>query len=157
MKELVETYSIQEFLLFLITFALGVKGLITFYDWAYERLKRVFSKEVTKEQKISSIQEQMDEYKQKYEALKKEQGQLQNDLKDLNSKLDLLIASDKDEIKSFITREHHYFCYEKKWIDDYSMDCIEKRFEHYKAENGNSFIKDLMNELRNLPKKPPQS
>ena len=42
--------------------------------------------------------------------------------------------SDKDAIKAFITREHHYFCYQKKWIDDYSLDCIEKRYEHYKEE-----------------------
>jgi hypothetical protein len=156
MKELVETYSIQDFLLFLITFALGVKGLISFYDWGYERLKKMFNKETGKEQKISSIQNEMDKYKKSCEVLEKEQEQLKNNLKDLNGKLDLLIASDKDEIKSFITREHHYFCYQKKWIDDYSMDCIEKRFEHYRAEKGNSFIEELMNELRELPKKSPE-
>jgi hypothetical protein len=38
------------------------------------------------------------------------------------------MKSDKDSIKAFITKEHHYFCYEKGWIDDYNLDCLEKRF-----------------------------
>ena len=62
---------------------------------------------------------------------------------------------DKDDIKAWITQQHHYFCYELKCIDDFSLDCIEKRFKHYQDENGNSFVENLMNELRTLPKQPP--
>jgi hypothetical protein len=156
MKELVETYSIQEILLFLITFALAIKGAVSFYDWGHDRLKKAFSKEDSGEQKINSIQNQINELKRDYDNLKELQVQSQGALKDLTNKIDLLIVSDKDDIKSFITREHHYFCYQKQWIDDYSMDCIEKRFQHYKDEDGNSFAEDLMNELRALPKRPPQ-
>jgi hypothetical protein len=68
----------------------------------------------------------------------------------------MLIESDKDDIKSFITKEHHYYVEQKKWIDKFSLDCIEKRYKHYKDEGGNSFIEDLMGELRKLPKQPPQ-
>jgi hypothetical protein len=46
--------------------------------------------------------------------------------------LELLTNSDKDAIKSFITKEHHYFCYKLGYIDDYSMDAIERRYSHYK-------------------------
>jgi hypothetical protein len=156
MKELVETYSIQEILLFLITFALAIKGIVSFYDWGHDRLKKFFNKEDSGEQKINSIQNQINELKGDYDKLKELQVQAQGTLKDLAKKIDLLIVSDKDDIKSFITREHHYFCYQKQWIDDYSMDCIEKRFQHYKDEDGNSFVEDLMNEMRALPKRPPQ-
>ena len=67
--------------------------------------------------------------------------------------LDMLIDSDRDDIKSFITMQHHHFVYEKKWIDDYSMDCLEKRYQHYEDEGGNSYVEHLMIELRSLPKK----
>ena len=67
--------------------------------------------------------------------------------------IETLIESDKDDIKAYITKEHHYFVYQKGWIDDYSLDCIERRYDHYVAEGGNSFIKGLMEEIRNLPKK----
>jgi hypothetical protein len=42
-----------------------------------------------------------------------------------------------------------------KWIDDFSLNCLEKRYEHYLAEKGNSFVHNLMDDLRALPKKPP--
>ena len=67
-------------------------------------------------------------------------------------KVNLLIASDRDDIKSWITEKHHYYCYSQEWIDDYSLDCIEKRFAHYQDEGGNSFIAALMAEIRALPK-----
>ena len=77
-------------------------------------------------------------------------------LNDLSAKIDMLIDSDKDDIKSYITREHHYFCYQVGWIDDFSLDCLERRYEHYADEGGNSFIEGFMNELRALPKQSPQ-
>ena len=66
--------------------------------------------------------------------------------------MSILLASDKDDIKSWITEKHHYFCYEKKVIDDYSLDCIEKRYQHYVDEGGNSYVATLMREIRALPK-----
>lgn len=57
---------------------------------------------------------------------------------------------------SYITISHHYFVYLQKWIDDYTLDTLEKRFAVYRQENGNSFVKGLMNEIRALPKQPPE-
>ena len=88
-------------------------------------------------------------------SLTANQQQMTQTLEKLSEKIDMLIDSDKDDIKSFITREHHFFCYQKKWVDDFSLDCIEKRYSHYKEEGGNSFITGFMNDLRALPHNPP--
>lgn len=154
MKDLVGTYSIQEILLFLVTFALAIKGFVSFWDWSYERLKKIFKKEDSKEQEMNFIQNQLKSHQYEYELLKGNQDKFKEDLKNLLNRVNLLIDSDKDDIKSFITERHHHFCYEEKWIDDYSLDCIEKRYKHYVDEGGNSFIHDLMEELRELPKQP---
>ena len=45
MKELLTTYSIEEILIFLVVLAIAIKGVITFFDWAKDRLKRMFDKE----------------------------------------------------------------------------------------------------------------
>lgn len=42
------------------------------------------------------------------------------------------------------------------WIDDYSMECLERRFLIYQHEHGNSFVEGLMDEIRALPKQPPE-
>lgn len=151
MKDLVEIYSTQEILLFLVIFASAVKGFVSFWDWGYGRLKQMFKKENDKEQEIDSIQVQFNEHIKNYEIMQNTQNET---LRILIDKINLLIDSDKDSIKSFITERHHHFCYDKKWIDDYSLDCIEKRYKHYTDEGGNSFIHDLMKELRALPKQP---
>ena len=77
-------------------------------------------------------------------------------LNKLSEKIDVLIASDRDDIRSFITKEHHYFCYEKGWIDNFSLECLENQYSHYVDEGGNSFIKAFMEELRRLPKQNPK-
>lgn len=86
------------------------------------------------------------------EGLTEKQNATDEYLKKMSDKIDLLIESDKDDIKSYITREHHRFCYDLKEIDDFSLDCLEKRFKHYSDEGGNSFIQEFMQELRKLPR-----
>lgn len=156
MQALIDNYSFSEIMTFLITFALALKGLVTFWEWAIDKLKNKFKKESDKETELDTIKNTLDEYRKDYEILKDNQLQLQEDIKYIIDKVDMLIDSDKDDIKAFITRGHHYFCYQRKWIDDYSLDCIERRYRHYTEEGGNSFIKKLMDELRALPTTEPK-
>lgn len=75
-------------------------------------------------------------------------------IKTLQGLIQLLIDSDKDAIKAWITRCHHELI-KQGWVDDYMLECIEARFGHYQQENGNSFVEDLMKEIRALPHFPP--
>lgn len=145
MIELLSAYSISEILAIIVTLALAVKGVVSFWDWAKERLQKMFNKETQRENS-----------QQKIETLAESQQQLMEAVKKLTEKVDMLIDSDKDDIKAYITDKYHYYVYTQKWIDDYTFDCITRRFKHYQDEGGNSFIETLMKELRALPKQPPQ-
>ena len=81
-------------------------------------------------------------------------GELKDSIEEIRDLISLLIQSDKDAIKAYITKQHHTFVYKKGWIDDYSLNCIEQRYNHYKDQGGNSFIGNLMQQLRQLPKQP---
>lgn len=142
MIELLTNYSVGQIILFVVIFAVAIKNVTMFIDWAMERLRKIFNKETKQTQKEQEI-----------EILKQNQKELQESIKKINESIQVLIESDKDDIKAWITEQHHFFCYEKKYIDDYSLDCIERRYAHYKQEGGNSFIKDLMSDIRALPKK----
>lgn len=144
MGQLLASYSIHEILVFIIIFALGIKGFITFWDWGVERLRKIFHKE-----------NQQDLDREKIHELSEKQEKIIQTINDLSGKIDMLIESDKANIKSYITEKHHFFVYEKKWIDDHSLESLEKRFDHYKQEGGNSFVSGLMSEIRALPKKAP--
>ena len=122
--------------------------MVTFWDWGKDRLRKVYDKE----DKIEEIKSLMVENKKQMNEFSNIQAQTINEIQHLKENITNLTASDKDDIKAWITEKHHHFCYEIKYIDDYSLDCIEKRYAHYVDEGGNSFISKLMEEIRNLPK-----
>ncbi len=152
MKELLMNYTVEQIILFLIILATAIKGTVSFFDWAKDRLVKKFKQddhENELEEKITKLIKESD--KQVQDILER-QDQILNKINDLSSTVQLLINSDKDDIKAWITERHHLFCYEKKSIDDYNLDCIEKRYTHYVDEGGNSFVADLMKDIRSLPK-----
>ncbi len=154
MIDLLEAYSVSDILIFIVVFGLAIKGVVTFWDWAVDRLRKVFNKETAQQKKEESIEAHFERDDRLLEQLSHNQEDLKAELKMIQDNINLLLASDKDDIKSWITEKHHFYCYDQKWIDDYSLECIEKRYDHYKDEGGNSFIKELMDEIRKLPKSP---
>lgn len=156
MKTLLENYSLSDILLFLVIFAIALKEGIGFIDWVKGKLKGYYNEERDKEKKGDNVNKRIARAEDRINDLSNEMTELKTHMEELAKSLKLLIASDKDSIKAYITKEHHYFCYKQQWIDDYSLDCLEKRFTHYVDEGGNSFIEELMNEVRALPKQPPQ-
>lgn len=148
MKDLIEllsTYSIGEILIFIVLLALAFKGVIDFYDWAKKKIQGVIDTHTGEEIEQTTIKDNIDE-------LFKMQKAQKESIDKLTESVNLLIQSDKDDIKAWITEKHHYYCYQLKYIDDFSLDCIEKRYAHYKKEGGNSFVEDLMRDLRSLRK-----
>lgn len=155
MLALLQRYSISEILIFIILLALAIKGVITFIDWTYEKIKKAFNKQQNKIDEKKQILNKLDQDEQLIVSLQQQQAETDKILNKLSKQIDILIKSDIDDIRAFITKEHHYFCYQKGWIDDFSLQCIEQRFNNYVQEGGNSFIKGLMEEIRKLPKRDP--
>ena len=140
MLDLITRFSLSQCLIFIILLGLAFKELYSFLEWLNEKGIKIF--------------------KNKYQNPKdKEQtiNNLEKNVEQLTKKVNILLDSDRDDIKAFITRQHHYFCYQLKQIDDQSLDCIEKRYSHYKDQGGNSYIDTLMHDLRSLPRSLPKN
>ena len=168
MTELLTTYSLKEILLFLVLLGAAFKAFSTFVDWLKDKRNKDALKDMEPEKIKESIQTETKERKAQIQKLEEKHTQdmqglttqisgVADQVSKLTDKIDILVESDKDDIKAFITREYHYFYDQKGWIDDYSMDCIEKRYTHYKKEKGNSFIEQLMTALRSLPRNKPRN
>ena len=154
MKELLETYSVVEIIIFLVLIAAAIKCAIEFFDWSHERLKNVFDKEYNTTKQQAEIDRQFTDINNKIKDLEEAQTNIIEKLDTVNDNINLLLASDMDDIKMDLTKEHHYYCYEQGWIDDYSLECCLKRFDHYTDEGGNSFIERFIKELKRLPNHP---
>lgn len=145
MEEFLTQYSLEQVLIFAFVFACVIKTTLTLWDWFVERLFKFFNKKTKTEQ-------HKEEVLQGLKDIKDHQKEMDVKIDGLSDRVQLLTDSDKDDIKAWITEKHHYFCYELGYIDDYSLDCVEKRYSHYLEEGGNSYVATLMNEIRSLPK-----
>lgn len=157
MIELLQHYSLSDIFMFTLFLALAVKSLVSFFDWAQDRFNKAFDEEYIQLNEKEELKKRIQRNDKTLKVLESNQEEMDKILKQLSNKIDMLIQSDKDDIKSYITREHHHFCYEVGWIDDFSLDCLEKRFKHYQDEGGNSFIEGFMEEIRELPRQVPEN
>lgn len=139
MQELVSNYSISQIIIFIILIALAIKGLIEWIDWANARGKQHYKKQST----ISEIQEKIKAQDERMDKM------LQSQQKMVKS-LEMLMQSDKDQNRNELVKQCQYHV-RKGFIDNYSLDCCERLYQHYKDEGGNSYITTVMQKIRNLP------
>ena len=148
MIDLLKNFTIGQILIFIVLLALAFKSVIIYLDW----IKSFIQKKIDKQLDQENLKNSIDIINENQKTLMDEIKETNQSIKDLKDTVNLLISSDKDDIKAWITEKHHYFCYDLGYIDDYNLDCMEKRYAHYLDEHGNSFIGELMDEVRALPK-----
>lgn len=150
------SYTLVDIILILFLSAFVFKETLQLKDFFHNRGRAKISEEQKEEQYSAQILEKMEELEDQISVLYDENTRAFNDirstLKNHEDTLELLIQSDKDDIRADIVKQHHYFI-TKGYIDDFSMDAIERRYDHYKQEGGNSYITDLVHDLRALPKR----
>lgn len=160
MENLFVEYTTSEIVIFTVILLFAVKEVVTFFDWANERLHKVYDKGLKSTEKHNELEDKINDLNKFYDEKKKVDDafeKIDQTFAKMNECINMLIESDKEDIKSYVTEKHHFFVYEQCWIDDYSMECLERRFAVYKQEHGNSFVEGLMNEIRALPKQPPEA
>ena len=164
MIELFSTFSTSQIIIIVVMIALAVKELLSLLDFFTKRTSEFFNKE---QKKKDEKQEILDEIEKLNEAILRNEAEIQNTMQQLieireksadlfaqqQEALDMLIKSDIDDIKSYIVKQYNTFM-QQEWIDPFSMDAIEKRFEHYQHEGGNSYVENLVEKLRQLPNHP---
>lgn len=157
MKDLFANYSLSEIILFVIIAGIATKELIQLIDWFKNRIKNSYDKDYKEQEEHEKLENEIEDLNKFYDEKKIIDDtftKYDEKFEKLSEQIAMLVESDKENIKAYITERHHYFVEDKGWIDYHSMDCLERRFAIYEKEHGNSFAKDLMNDLRSLPKQP---
>lgn len=159
MINLLNQYSLTEIIIFIFLLFIAVKEAMTLIDFFYTKIK-TYSKNEHEEinekeeilEQIKSLKSDVDFFKTEFKDFRIEYEEMQ---KRQNERLNLLTNSDMAAIRSAIVQEYHTFM-NAGWIDDFSLDALEKRFLYYKEEGGNSYAANLMKNLRALPNIPPE-
>ena len=150
MEELLARFELTDIIIMLTMLIVGAEKLIKAIDWLRARFRKSYDEENTLKEEVEDLNKFYEEKKVVDEGFAKVNERIDK-ICDL---VDMLVESDKESIKAYITERHHFFVQERKWIDYHSMDCLERIFAIYEREHGNSFVEDLMNDLRQLPKMP---
>lgn len=155
MEELLTRYGIADILIFCTILAAAVKGLITFWDWLWGRIKQVTDRDYAEENERKALEKKVGSLEAFYaerEKVDKRFAEVDATFEEINQRIDTLIRSDREQIKAYITGKYHEFM-EKGCVDDYSMQCLEEQYAIYVEEEGNSFVGTMMKELRCLPRR----
>lgn len=174
MVDLLSQYSLSDIIIFGVAAVVAVKGTWDLVDYFTSKYKAKFTKDYNALEREKELKERQDALEAHYRDCKGQHQEtielynsleakidnlasvVNNKFEELDKRMDTLTTSDKFDIKSFIVEKYHFFVEEQGWIDDFSLDVLERRFEVYEAEGGNSYIAGLMKELRQLPKHAPK-
>jgi septal ring factor EnvC (AmiA/AmiB activator) len=150
--DLLAQYSFESLLLTVLGLAVGIKYCAELIDWFYTKVKKFFN---SQSEKQTDAEKTLDKLNTIADSLETVDGKLDN----LNNKVQKLerdseITTDRlqEQARSFIIDKHHYFCYEVEAIDDINLQSLERQYLYYVKAGGDSFIENLMAEVRALPK-----
>ncbi len=160
MIELINTYGVDQIIVIIVMLSLATKGTLDFIEWVLNKCRNKFNIEYNKKKREEKIDNQYEIYEKQYQALIDRYESLDKKLdsaydvfKDrldgIEGKVNQLTRSDMHDIKGWIVEKHHKLI-TQGWVDDFTMDTLEKRYSDYIAEKGNSYVEGLMNEIRAL-------
>lgn len=88
----------------------------------------------------------------KIDTLEEYSEETHKNQKELRRQMETVQERLQENTRSFLIDAHHRFKYEIGGIDDLNLQSMERRYLFYKTAGGDSFIDDLMEEVRKLPR-----
>jgi hypothetical protein len=121
--------------------------------WREERDRRRNQQIEEQNQELAS-EAAMNEINETLKLILEKITSIENRLTSAEARLDKLTESDMHDIKAWIVDQYHKFYIGQGWIDAFSAETIDRRYEDYKDEGGNSYIDNLIAQLHTLSMDP---
>lgn len=143
MSELLETFDITTIILVLFMTAFAIREVLELYHYFYDKIYGRYKKQDNEKDTIDNLSATL--------------ASVLQQVKDIDKKISLLQESNKDSIKSWIVALYHKYKENPKEFGAMQMDLLERRYGHYKDQGGNSYIDQLMEDLRTIYKEKGES
>ena len=145
-------YSFQELVLLVIVILFVLKALNEVIAFFYDKIKNHFGIQNNKEQWEQNVSDSLNEIKDEIQTLRDQNIKTHRHQQEIDQSIALVQERLQENTRSYLIDAHHKFCYDIRAIDDLSLQAMERRYLYYKTAGGNSFVDNLMDEVRNLPK-----
>lgn len=149
---LLNQYSFADIIILLITIGIAIKFIGDLWEWFSSRIRKRFNLQSDQQKWQDKIEASIADIKKDTEKFQSQIEDVRYDISMLGEQQENTTERLQENTRSFIIDKHHYFCYKVKAIDDINLQSLERRYMYYKTAGGDSFIDDLMDEIRELPK-----
>jgi hypothetical protein len=140
-------------LIIIATIICGAELIKAIRVWKEERDRRV-NQQVEEQNQEQANQVAMEEINANLQLILEKITAIETRLDRAETRLDRLTESDMHDIKAWIVDQYHKFYVSQGWIDAFSAESIDRRYEDYKAEGGNSYVDNLIAQLHTLSMDP---
>lgn len=146
------TYSLESVIILIVMLLLVIKFVWELVVWFKDKLKGGYDRERERSEMNEEIMAEFQKLNGRLDTFKDRLDKIDDSNENTNRRLSFIEERQQENTKSFLIDAHHKFCYQLKAIDDINLQSIERRYMYYKAAGGNSFIDQLMQEIRALPR-----
>lgn len=145
-------YSVGELIILVILIAFILKTLNELGSYFYKKAKNYFGIQNDKEKWQTGVIDSLQNIKEDMQTLREQNELTHSRQKEMETSIALIQERLQENTRSYLIDAHHKFCYEIHAIDELNLQAMERRYLYYKTAGGNSFIDNLMDEVRMLPK-----
>ncbi len=145
-------HSLEELIVLIVLILVATQGIWKILEFFFDKFEIHTGKKIDgikwKEQlteSLSDIGEKINQLFEQNKTTHEKQEQLENTVSLLQERM-------QENTRSYLIDAHHRFCYNLKKIDDLNLESLERRYLYYKSSGGDTFIDNLMNEIRELPR-----
>ena len=164
MLDLLNEFSAVQIFTFLILFVLAIKETWSLIDYFKSKYQEKFNKDYGDKKKEEELSVIFDKWAEQHKDYATVHENLENKLDELTAmidsrfetieeRLEQLDNNDKHTIKQTLVKDYHFFT-EQGWIDDFSLDTILLLYDDYKHLGGNSYVRSLIEKIKELPHRP---
>ena len=149
---LLTQHSVEELILLIIIILFCLKALNELGSYFYNRFKQHFGIKNEKDAWEKNLLNKIENIFKEIEILKEQNLETHKHQKEIDATIALVQERLQENTRSYLIDAHHKFCYDVRAIDDLNLQAMERRYLYYKTAGGNSFVDNLMDEVRALPK-----
>lgn len=145
-------YTFQELLIIAIGLLLVGQGIWKLIEFYYEKYQIQVGKKVNKNEWEKNLADSMESMDKKIDKLYDQNKETHMRQDKTEQTLSILQERMQENTRSFLIDAHNKFCYQLKKIDDLNLQSIERHYLYYKTAGGDTFIDQLMVDIRALPR-----
>lgn len=152
LNALVGNYTVESVLFVVVAVVLLARVLGQAVEWIWDRLVRKVRKSDGESSEHRELSESISAIRSQLDAIGGDFVGIHEQLAKTDAGLESMQEHLLQITRAYFIEQYYHFCHDKKMIDDNSMQILELRYSFYKAHGGNSYVDNLMAELRELPR-----